>query len=140
MKEGSWNKRKGSCSRDAEPRVHGLVQAMLLLLIGEAPRHGYELFKVLSVELPEALVPDVAVVYSILRNLEKGGCISSRLAEGEGGPARKVYTLTREGKIFLAERYESIGIRVDALKLFLKRYEQFTSSGESRRKQDEKRS
>lgn len=91
------------CSRGEEARVHGLIQAMLLLSVGESPSHGYELFKRLSEELPEGLVPDVAVLYRILRKFEKEGFVAARLTPGEGGPARKVYSLTPSGEDYLAQ-------------------------------------
>jgi len=88
---------------------------MLLLSVGEIPSHGYELFRRLSEELPEGLVPDVAVLYRILRKFEKEGFVVSRLAPGEGGPARKVYFLTPSGEDYLAQWYETVQTRVKAL-------------------------
>ena len=115
-----------SCTRGEEARIHGLIQAMLLLSVGESPSHGYELFKRLSGELPEGLVPDVAVLYRILRKFEKEGFVASRLTPGEGGPARKVYSLTPSGEDYLAQRQETVQVRVKALEHFLQKYEQFS--------------
>lgn len=115
------------CHRCEEPRIHGLIEGMLLLHIGEKPRHGYELYKVLSSEFPKELIPDVAVIYRLLRNLEKGTYILSHLTSGEGGPARKVYALTSNGRDHLAQRYESIQLRIKALSLFLNSYERLVS-------------
>ena len=114
------------CSRGEEARIHGLIQAMLLLSVGESPSHGYELFKRLSEELPEGLVPDVAVLYRFLRKFEKEGFVASRLTPGEGGPARKVYSLTPSGEDYLAQWQETVQVRVKALEHFLKKYEQFS--------------
>jgi PadR family transcriptional regulator, regulatory protein PadR len=112
------------CSRGEEARIHGLIQAMLLLSVGEKPRHGYELDKALSAELPEGLVPDVAVLYRILRKFEKEGFVVSCLSPGEGGPARKVYSLTPDGVDYLAQWQETVQVRVKALEHFLRKYEQ----------------
>jgi PadR family transcriptional regulator, regulatory protein PadR len=114
------------CPRGEDARVHGLIQAMLLLGVGEQPRHGYELAKVLSKELPEGMVPDAAVIYRILRKFEQEGFVASRLTPGEGGPARKVYTLTAGGEDYLAEWQETVRTRVEALQLFLRKYEQLS--------------
>jgi PadR family transcriptional regulator, regulatory protein PadR len=112
------------CSHGDEVRVHGLIQAMLLLAVGEQPRHGYELAKVLAAELPEGMVPDMAVSYRILRKFETEGFVTSRLVPGEGGPARKVYALTASGADYLAQWQETVRVRVTALQLFLQKYEQ----------------
>ncbi len=114
------------CTYGEEVRVHGLIQAMLLLGVGEQPRHGYELAKVLSAELPAGMVPDVAVIYRILRKFETEGFVTSRLAAGEGGPARKVYSLTKSGADYLAQWQETVRIRVKALHLFLEKYEKLS--------------
>ena len=76
---------------------------MLLLGVREKPRHGYELPKTLSVELPEGMVPDVAVIYRMLRKFEREGFVTSRLTPGEGGPARKASSLSRSGEDYLAQ-------------------------------------
>ena len=116
------------CQRQTDgPRIHGLIQAMLLLGVGEEPRHGYELYKSLSAELPEGLIPDVAVIYRILRKLEQEGFVCSRLAPGSGGPARKVYSLTKGGKDYLARWHETVLGRVKALRLFVDKYENLKS-------------
>jgi len=96
---------------------------MLLLGVGENPCHGYELFKDLSAELPPGLVPDVAVIYRILRNLEQEGYVLSRLTPGLGGPARKVYSLTQRGEEYLAQWHKTVLGRVKALELFVSKYE-----------------
>lgn len=126
MKKKNPDEECPPCRQGEASRVHGLIQAMLLLNVGESPRHGYKLFKGLSAELPRGMVPDVAVIYRILRKLDKEGYVASSLIPGEGGPARKVYSLTPEGEAYLAQWHESICTRVAALDLFLQKYEQFS--------------
>ncbi len=115
---------RGMCHSGGDLRVHGLLQALLLLRVHEGPRHGYALFKAIRAELPQEMVPGVAVVYRMLRDLEKCGHLRSRLLPGEGGPARKVYTLTPSGERLLAEWYTAIRTRRAALDRFLASYEQ----------------
>ena len=124
MQEKETN--QSPCWHGEEARVHGLIQAMLLLGVGEQPRHGYELAKVLSAELPAGMVPDIAVIYRILRKFETEGFVTSRLTPGEGGPARKVYSLTHSGADYLAEWQETVRTRVQALQRFLKKYEKLS--------------
>ncbi len=109
-------------------KVHGLIQAMLLLLLHEEPGHGYDLMKRLDRELPSEMIPDQAVVYRILRELERVGFVASILMPGEGGPGRKVYSVKAGGRVFLDEWYRLVQSRVAALNRFIGKYEQMTVS------------
>ena len=40
-------------------------------------------------------------VYPLLRRMEKQGLVVAHLVASEGGPARKYYRLTREGRDYL---------------------------------------
>ncbi len=46
---------------------------------------------------------DKAALYRTLRHLEANGHVKSAWEEGEGGPARRVYRLTKEGEKHLEE-------------------------------------
>jgi len=59
------------CSRGQEARIHGIIQAMLLLGVGEKSRHDYDLAKVISAELPDVMMPAVAGLYRILQKLKR---------------------------------------------------------------------
>jgi DNA-binding PadR family transcriptional regulator len=104
-------------------RVHGLVQAMLLLLLYGRPGHGYDLMRRLEQELPPEMIPDQAVVYRMLREMEQAGYAVSSMEPGEGGPGRKVYSITADGKDFLGEWNRLVRLRVAALKRFVEKYE-----------------
>lgn len=76
------------------------LHACLLLLLAERPDHGYDLVSRLA---PLGLTGiDGASTYRALRALEREGCIGSRWTPSPGGPARRVYHLTREGQSTLA--------------------------------------
>lgn len=109
-------------------RVHGLVQAMLLLLLHEQPGHGYNMMHRLKEELPPEMIPAQAVVYRMLREMEAGGYALSNMEPGEGGPGRKVYSITPEGESFLREWHRLINTRVAALNRFIEKFEETTSS------------
>lgn len=106
-----------------EPKVHGLLQAWMLISIREQPKHGYDILRVLEAELPPDMVPDRAVVYRMLRDLESGEYTASRLEEGHGGPARKVYSITPRGQGLLREWRGIISRRADMLARFMNRYD-----------------
>lgn len=111
-------------------RVHGLAQAMLLLLLHERSGHGYELMRRLDRELPPEMIPDQAVVYRMLREMERGGFAVSSMEPGEGGPGRKVYSITADGEGFLREWYQLVLSRVAALSRFIEKYKMMSLSSE----------
>ncbi|NBC30573.1 MAG: PadR family transcriptional regulator [Spirochaetes bacterium] len=115
----------------SEPRIHGFLQAWLLLLLAEQENHGYELVRHLSEELPEEMVPDPGVIYRILRRLEQEGAVASTLRSGGGGPARKVYTLTEVGESRLKGWSSTAQERIGLLARFLKRLSRVTGETES---------
>jgi len=81
------------------------VRYALLGLIGQRPRHGYELRAAL-----EALVGGEAnwdvkpgQVYTTLARLEESALIVEEAVEQDGGPERRVYAITPAGRDALAE-------------------------------------
>ena len=73
---------------------HGDLRVVILALLEEQPRHGYELMKELEERTGGAYRPSPGVVYPTLALLEDEGLI--RQAGGETG--RKLYEITDEGK------------------------------------------
>ena len=71
------------------------LRACLLLLIGEAPAHGYDLLE----QIDELGVPntDPGGLYRTLRAMEQDGLVASRWEHSSTGPARRTYALTEEG-------------------------------------------
>jgi DNA-binding PadR family transcriptional regulator len=77
------------------------LHACLLLLLGERPDHGYDLVARLG---PLGLAgTDAAGTYRALRCLERGGDVQSQWTPPHGGPARRVYHLTPQGRAALAD-------------------------------------
>ena len=74
----------------------GLLELFVLRALQGEERYGYELVKNL------ASVPGLALtegtLYPLLSRLRLAGLVSARLVESAEGPARKYYTLTREGR------------------------------------------
>jgi len=77
---------------------HGDLRLVILQLIAEKPRHGYELIKAIEEKLAGAYSPSPGVVYPTLTMLEELG--HATVAASEGG--KKLYTITAEGTAFLA--------------------------------------
>jgi DNA-binding PadR family transcriptional regulator len=77
---------------------HGDHRYVLLGLIAEQPRHGYELIKAIEERFGGLYSPSPGVVYPTLTLLEELGYIRP---EGADGP-RKQFVVTPEGTAFLA--------------------------------------
>jgi PadR family transcriptional regulator, regulatory protein PadR len=82
----------------------GVLELCILRALEKDERYGYELVKTL------AAVPGLALsegtLYPLLSRLRVAGLISSRLVESDAGPARKYYSLTRDGRKTLATMNE----------------------------------
>ncbi len=76
----------------------GEVKFVILRLLKEKPRHGYEIIKALEEKMAGCYTPSAGTVYPTLQLLEDQGYV--RVVETEG---KKVYHITSEGEKFLEE-------------------------------------
>ena len=74
----------------------GVLELCILNTLAAEERYGYDLVKSL-VEVPGLGVTE-GTVYPLLSRLRVAGLITSRLEESSSGPARKYYSLTKEGR------------------------------------------
>ena len=74
----------------------GVLELCILNALAERERYGYELVKSL-VDIP-GLGMTEGTLYPLLSRLRAQGLVSARLEESSEGPARKYYSLTKEGK------------------------------------------
>jgi len=72
----------------------GDLRLIMLSLIAEAPRHGYEIIKLVEDLSGGAYSPSPGVVYPTLTLLEETGLAAVSATEG----ARKLYTITPDGQ------------------------------------------
>ncbi|MFI9647359.1 helix-turn-helix transcriptional regulator [Streptomyces sp. NPDC052040] len=79
--------------------AHGRLRLYLLKLLDEAPRHGYEVIRLLEERFQGLYAPSAGTVYPRLAKLEAEGLVTHTT---EGG--RKVYAITDAGRAELAER------------------------------------
>ncbi len=75
--------------------ITNLIKFYTLLLLNEAPRHGYELMTELGEKTGKK--PSAGQIYPLLRNLKKKGMVSCETTM-VGDKKKKVYTLTHEGR------------------------------------------
>lgn len=80
-----------------QPRLW--LQPFLLLALEQWQSHGYELIRRMSTFGFEAL--DRGSVYRTLRQLEKDGLVVSGWDTSKDGPARRLYSLTDAGRVYL---------------------------------------
>ena len=91
---------------------HGDLRLVIMTLLAERPRYGYEIIKALEERVGGGYSPSPGVVYPNLTLLQEVGHAS--VSEEHGG--RRLYTLTEEGLAYLAANRtaaEAILTRVD---------------------------
>ena len=75
----------------------GSTEMLILVLLGESERHGYEILKLLDERSEGLLRFHIGSVYPILFRLERRGWIRGRWDGQRGGRRRRIYRLTRDG-------------------------------------------
>jgi len=81
------------------PFQRGSLKYVILELIKEKPRHGYEIIRTLEERAHGFYAPSPGAVYPTLQMLEEMGYVTSAQQDG-----KKLYTITDEGRRFLDER------------------------------------
>ncbi len=79
---------------------------VILLMLREWNSYGYELMEKLSAFGLNMMNP--GTFYRTLRQMEKDGVVSSHWDTSEGGPARRVYSITKAGETYLKFWAESL--------------------------------
>jgi DNA-binding PadR family transcriptional regulator len=83
---------------------HGDLRLLILAMIAEAPRHGYEIIREIESRLGGAYAPSPGVVYPTLTMLEELGHVTAQATEGN----KRQYTVTPEGSAHLAENAATV--------------------------------
>jgi poly-beta-hydroxybutyrate-responsive repressor len=101
------------------------LRPCILLLLREAPAHGYDLLERLQ---PFGFTrPDPGGLYRALRALESEGLVRSAWAASPEGPDRRIYELTRPGMEALHEAVQSLIATNMIVGAFLGRYAEFVA-------------
>jgi DNA-binding PadR family transcriptional regulator len=82
---------------------HGALRLYLLKLLGERPRHGYEVISLLEDRFLGLYAPSAGTVYPRLAKLEAEGMVEHQETEG-----RKIYSLTEAGHRELARQEDAL--------------------------------
>jgi DNA-binding PadR family transcriptional regulator len=94
-----WGRRARKRMFDA-----GELRLVLLKLIADQPRHGYDLIRAIEELTHGAYAPSPGVVYPTLTMLQDMGLIEE--AKGEG--SRKVFKITKDGEAHLEEKADEV--------------------------------
>nr|WP_254603121.1 PadR family transcriptional regulator [Sphingomonas bacterium] len=82
----------------------GELRLVMLKLIADAPRHGYDLIREIETMTGGAYAPSPGVVYPTLTLLDEMGLIAEQQSEG----SRKRFAATDEGRAHLAENADQV--------------------------------
>jgi len=81
------------------------LQLLLVALLADAPRHGYELIKLLETRSNGFYIPSPGMIYPALTDLEQGG-YAAAVAAGN----RRSYSLTPAGRAYLETNRDRIDV------------------------------
>jgi DNA-binding PadR family transcriptional regulator len=84
---------------------HGELRHVVLALLAEQPRHGYDIIRAIDQRTGGAYSPSPGVIYPTLQLLEDVGYA----APATGDDARNSYQITQQGRAFLDENSALIG-------------------------------
>ncbi len=82
----------------------GSAEVLILALLEEHNRHGYEIAQLIEVRSDGAISFHVASLYPTLYRMEGKGLIQGRWVEKAGQRRRRYYNLTRAGRKVLASQ------------------------------------
>jgi PadR family transcriptional regulator len=85
----------------------GSAELLILSLVEDQPRHGYDLSKLIELRSGGVLKFRVASLYPLLYRLEKRGWIQGRWVEKAGQRRRRYYRLTVAGAAVLESQHST---------------------------------
>jgi PadR family transcriptional regulator PadR len=106
---------------------------VLLLMLRQWSSYGYELMEKMSTFGLSAMNP--GTFYRTLRQMEKDGMVSSRWDTSEGGPARRIYSITDAGEAYLNYWAKSLNQYQRMMDTFFRLYTGQPTSGETKDQQ-----
>lgn len=102
---GRFGRHRGGPFGGRGPRMFdsGALRLVVLGLIAEEPRHGYDIIKALEARFQGAYSPSPGAIYPMLQMLEEADLVSSQ-TEGN----KRLYSITEEGRAYLAEHADEL--------------------------------
>ncbi len=99
-----WSGGRGRGRRARRMFEGGELRLVLLKLIADEPRHGYDLIRAIEDLTGGEYAPSPGVIYPTLTLLQDMGLVEEAAVEG----ARKPFQVTDEGRAHLEERSEEV--------------------------------
>jgi len=131
MTEG--NRDNGRFNSANEAWSKNWLVPILLLMLRQWSSYGYELMEKMSTFGLVAMNP--GTFYRTLRQMEKDGMVSSSWDTTEGGPARRMYSITDAGEAYLNYWAESLDQYQRMMDTFFRLY---TGQPSPREKKDQR--
>ena len=110
--------------------AQGDLRLVALALIAQAPRHGYEIIKLVEEKTADWYSPSPGIVYPTLTFLEEAGYVTVS-AEG----AKKLYTITTEGRAYLEANRDLADVVLDRLTAIGERVNRWRRAARGEREQ-----
>ena len=85
----------------------GSAELLVLSLLEDQPRHGYDISKLIQIRSGGALRFHVTSLYPLLHRLEQQGSIEGRWVEKAEQRRRRYYSLTAQGRKVLRSKEKS---------------------------------
>ena len=85
----------------------GSAELLVLSLLEDQPRHGYDISKLIQIRSGGALKFHVTSLYPLLHRLEQQGWIDGRWVEKPEQRRRRYYRLTPEGRKVLRSKQKN---------------------------------
>jgi len=95
----------------------GSAELLILSLVEDRARHGYEIGKLIESRSAGKLSFQIASLYPLLYRLEGRGWLQGRWVEKAGERRRRYYQLTSQGRRVLASQRETWRQFVEAVRL-----------------------
>ena len=102
----------GGRRRSARMFDSGALRLVVLGLIAQAPRHGYDIIQGLAAQFQGSYSPSPGAIYPMLRMLAEAGLVTSM----SWGPKRR-FEISQAGRAYLAEHaaeLEAINVQIKA--------------------------
>ena len=107
-----WEAKQRGGGRGRRMFDGGELKLVMLKLIADAPRHGYDLIREIEALTGGAYAPSPGVVYPTLTLLDEMGMIEEQQSEG----AKKRFAATDAGRAHLTEHREQVDALIARLK------------------------
>ncbi len=99
--------------------IRGHLDSIILRLVLERDRYGYEISKEISLRTDNRFQIKEATLYAVFQRLEKKELIESYYGSESKGGKRKYYRITMLGKAFLKETVEEWKETKEIINLFM---------------------